>query len=322
MAPAAPAAPAAAGASVPARPRLLGVAILSVAFVAMHVPGPLYIGLPDDGWVAQLAIAQPDVFQVVCKVAPILSLAWQTGQLSAASRQRYGTVISTGLVLSAVGDAALELHDMRKAGGASAQSVELLFLGGLAAFLCAQLVYAYAFASRSGGHSAAWAAVVAAYVGGVVAYLKPGLPADLVAPVAVYATAIGAMVYTAVAASAPALPGAAQAGALGALLFAVSDTVLAVNEFGPPGVQAAVRPYAKTAVMVTYYAAQAAIACSVVWLAPVPTPAAAAAAAAVAATPAAAASAKPAPAAGDAPAASPPSSGKASGSSSGKKKRA
>jgi uncharacterized membrane protein YhhN len=314
MAPAAPAPPAA-GSSVPARPRLMGVAILSVAFVALHVRGPLYVGLPDDGWVAMLAAAQPDAFQVACKVAPILSLAWQSGQLSAASRQRYGTIVSSGLVLSAVGDAALELHDLRKAdGGTDGASVEHLFLGGLAAFLCAQLVYAYAFASRSGGRSVVWGAVVAAYVGGAVAFLKPGLPADLVVPVAVYASAIGAMVYTAVTASAPALPGATQAGALGALLFAASDSVLAANEFGPPGVQAALRPYAKTTVMVTYYAAQAAIASSVVWLAPVP----------AAATAAAAAPVKPAPAAAvaDASAASPPASGKSSGSSSAKKKRA
>jgi uncharacterized membrane protein YhhN len=74
-------------------------------------------------------------------------------------------------------------------------------------------------------------------------------------PVVVYMAAISAMAWCAIAsATAPGAAAAATAGAIGAVTFMVSDSVLAVNRFAHPF------GGAHAVVMVTYYAAQMLIA--------------------------------------------------------------
>ena len=91
----------------------------------------------------------------------------------------------------------------------------------------------------------------------MLAYLWPHLAQDR-APVAVYVTVIVVMGWRAAARAAGAAPMPSGELALaGALLFMISDGVLAVDRFA--------RPFAAAdgAVMTTYYAAQTLIALSV-----------------------------------------------------------
>jgi uncharacterized membrane protein YhhN len=90
---------------------------------------------------------------------------------------------------------------------------------------------------------------------GMLYVLAPGLPDALALPVAVYAGAIALMAYTAAARDATS-DASWRYAAAGALVFVVSDSILAVDKFRSPF------PAAKLAVMATYYGAQLLIAAS------------------------------------------------------------
>jgi uncharacterized membrane protein YhhN len=135
-----------------------------------------------------------------------------------------------------------------------------LFLAGLVAFLLGHISYIAAFTSTGLVHNPALGAGVLALPAGLVYYLYPFLPADMRIPVVVYASAIGSMGYCALtrraAGDSESAVTAWHASAAGALLFLVSDAILAVDRFAHPFYNA------KLAVMVTYYLAQLAIAAS------------------------------------------------------------
>ncbi|KAJ1832785.1 hypothetical protein LPJ63_003258 [Coemansia sp. RSA 2711] len=146
-----------------------------------------------------------------------------------------------GLVQSAIGDSILMVPDER------------MFVPGLVSFLAAHVCYTASFAAR---WRAAWPGVpLAAAATAMVVQLWPGVerePGVVQAGVVAYVCAIVAMAYRAVL-------GGNRVLVAGALLFCVSDALLAWGKF----MQA--HAWTEPAVMLTYYAAQLCIAGAHIW---------------------------------------------------------
>ncbi|MFI0395674.1 lysoplasmalogenase [Paracoccus jiaweipingae] len=171
----------------------------------------------------------------------------------------YARAVALGLAASAAGDAFLMLP-------------QDLFLPGLACFFVAHLAYIRAFSHDTRLLPDAWAALGAGVLGvAIIAALWPGLPAGMGLPVVAYAGVLALMAAQAVGrARRNPVPGAGLAAA-GAMLFLISDTVLALDRFAapltvfaglfPPGDQPGLAALlAQPVVLTTYYAAQACIA--------------------------------------------------------------
>lgn len=137
----------------------------------------------------------------------------------------YTLAIALGLVLSLGGDVALMLRTNR------------WFLIGLILFLLAHVVYSIAFSVPNGFHPAdlAVAAALAAVGAAIFAYLRPGL-GRMTGPVVVYLAVILFMVSRAVSTLFGTFFSPTQAWmiAAGAVLFMLSDLLLAVNRFRRP----------------------------------------------------------------------------------------
>lgn len=162
------------------------------------------------------------------------------------SRLCYALLIALGLALSLGGDVALMLRTNR------------WFLIGLVLFLLAHVVYSIAFSIPSGFHAQDWltAAALAAFGLLVLAYLWKGL-GRMKGPVTVYVVVILFMVNRAISAffGSGFSPTQAWLVGLGAILFMLSDLMLAVNRFR--------RPFrAEAASSLLYYAGQLLIALS------------------------------------------------------------
>jgi uncharacterized membrane protein YhhN len=149
----------------------------------------------------------------------------------------YSRLICTGLVFSLVGDVFLMLPKDR-------------FVAGLVSFLVAHLLYIAAFSLGGIGFAWAPAIVYALYAAVLLRILLPRVGA-LRVPVLVYALVLMAMAWLAAAGHT-----GGWLAAVGAALFVVSDSALAINRF--------VRPFPSphTLVLPTYYAAQTLIAFS------------------------------------------------------------
>jgi uncharacterized membrane protein YhhN len=176
----------------------------------------------------------------VLKSLPVLALA---ATVAGAATSTYGRLVTAGLVASAVGDVCLVFPSG--------------FLFGLGAFLLGHLCYVGAFAGGAvvTGVSFVAAAVLAVAAGVMLRYLWPHVRTSGVRwPVVAYMATISTMVWCAIASATAPASAAASAGAIGAVAFLVSDSVLAVDRFA--------RPFAgaHAVVMVTYYAAQMLIA--------------------------------------------------------------
>jgi uncharacterized membrane protein YhhN len=158
-----------------------------------------------------------------------------------APRSAYRNWLAAGLALSLAGDVLIEWR----------------FLAGLAAFLCAHVAYATAFVSDTARPSWSRALPVAAYAVGFTAFLWPDLgplrPAFLA-----YAVAIGTMLWRAsarVGHRGQATRGE-WAALVGAILFALSDSLIALHRFHAP------IPAADVPIMLLYWAGQFGIAWS------------------------------------------------------------
>jgi uncharacterized membrane protein YhhN len=173
-------------------------------------------------------------------MAVIIGLVVEAGKSASPA---YRIAIGAGLVASLVGD--IFMMPRRKR-----------FAAGVAAFLVAQLCYAFAFLSGIRFRFAPVPALVLLAYGAVLfVILNPGLKRMRV-PVIVYILAISAMALTAIERYVQTGGPASLAACTGAVLFLISDSVLAVDRF--------VRPFraAQAAILSTYFAAQALIAVS------------------------------------------------------------
>jgi uncharacterized membrane protein YhhN len=133
--------------------------------------------------------------------------------------KRYQWLVVAALGLSLIGDMLLVLpFDF--------------FLFGLLAFLAAHLLYIGAFRADPGGEGLVlWALVpFVISLGLVYLFLIPGLE-SMAIPVAFYVVVIGAMGWLAVQRWSKIRDRAALYAAVGAVLFAISDSILAVNRF-------------------------------------------------------------------------------------------
>jgi len=153
--------------------------------------------------------------------------------------------LALGLALSACGDVLIQ-----RPGG---------FLAGLAAFLLAHLAYVAGFV-RARPELLAMRSLPFLIFGGLMgSWIAPGV-AGMELPVGVYVLAISVMMWRASALlGAPRLPAAVGNFAFGgAILFAASDSLLAVHRFVAP------QPWANTPIMLLYWAGQAGIAAAAV----------------------------------------------------------
>jgi uncharacterized membrane protein YhhN len=156
----------------------------------------------------------------------------------------YALLIVAGLSFSLAGDIFLMLSDRR-------------FIWGLASFLVAHVCYILAFTGRAGFRESPWLSLPFIAAGLIIAAQIGSRARRLRWPVTLYTFVLLAMAWRACAAwvilsSLPALLAWS-----GAVLFVVSDTLLAINHF--------VRRFrpAQAVVLGTYYAAQTLIAWSI-----------------------------------------------------------
>jgi len=170
----------------------------------------------------------------------IIALA-ATGQPEAGT---YGHLVLAGLLLSVAGDVFLVLPRNR-------------FLAGLVSFFLAHVMYIAAFAARRAGWGLPDVLALAALAAVAVLFfrrIRPGVLREggrrMALAAGLYVTAISLMVLAAVGTRQPIL-------LVGALLFYLSDAILAWNRFVRP------LPGANLGVMSAYFAGQYLIAVSV-----------------------------------------------------------
>ena len=201
-------------------------AVLSGVFVAAAL---LYLSGVGAG-PARLAL----------KPVPALALAaW----VFVRRRDPPGRIATAGLLLSALGDALLESGR---------------FLPGLVAVLAAHVAYLLAFVLDEPRLRLLRLIPFAAWSAGAYGLLRPGLGA-MALPVGVYVCVITLMMWRAAARVGGARTplGAARAGALGAVAFGASDTLIAFDRFLAP------MPAARVPILVLYWLGQLGIAASV-----------------------------------------------------------
>jgi uncharacterized membrane protein YhhN len=157
----------------------------------------------------------------------------------------YARAVGVGLVFALAGDVWLLWS-------------ERYFLPGLASFLCAHVCYIVAFRSGTQAEGFRWVLLaLAAVAAAALMYLWPGLRGGMRPAVPFYVGTITLMAALAVGRAMSRLPGG-MAAAAGALLFMLSDGMLAVDRFRRPF------RWSRLAVLSTYFAAQWLIALSVV----------------------------------------------------------
>ena len=133
-------------------------------------------------------------------------------------------------------------------------AIERSFVGGVALFLLAHVLYVAAFVADERALRAWRALPFALYAASMYAFLWPRL-GGMAAPVGVYVVAIASMMWRA-AARVRGEEAAGRWALAGALLFGLSDSLLALHRFHAP------LPYASAAIMLTYWAGQLGIAWS------------------------------------------------------------
>lgn len=158
------------------------------------------------------------------------------------SRQ-YMVLIIAGLFFSLAGDIFLMLPSDQ-------------FVAGLLSFLIAHCLYIAAFVGDSGVAAAWWVIPFFIYAAIIYRSLEPQL-GRLRAPVILYMAVISVMAWQAAGRWAKMQDGATFLAFLGAILFVISDSVLALNRFG--------RPFraGRLLTLAPYYAAQWLIALSI-----------------------------------------------------------
>lgn len=173
--------------------------------------------------------------RLATKAAPVVLLAGWVARAASPSPFR-GRVVF-GLAFCAVGDLVLELGH---------------FVPGLLAFLVGHLGYVAAFVGETREPRAVHGLPFAAWGAGAMSFLWAGL-GPLAVPVCVYTATICVMMWRATAMLSRARPWA-TAIAAGAIVFAVSDTLIAVNKFHAPF------PGARVAILALYWGGQLLIA--------------------------------------------------------------
>jgi uncharacterized membrane protein YhhN len=197
----------------------------SQTIVAFWIPVPLVVitvvllvRAELRGNKQQVYILKPLSTLLVIAVA-LLSLLGPNAQTS------FTLWVTLGLILSLGGDVALMFESNRA------------FLAGLILFLLAHIVYVVAFTLPNGFHpqDLITGALLLAFAVGIFLYLRPGL-GSMQGPVMLYILVICLMVNRAISAFFGDAFTTTQAWllAVGAILFMLSDLILAINRFRYP----------------------------------------------------------------------------------------
>ena len=186
-------------------------------------------------YIAGRAVDAP-ALRLLSKPVPALALA---ALVLSGRRDGYAAALAGGLILSALGDVLLEVPGH--------------FVAGLATFLCAHLAYTAAFVREERRLRIGRARPFALWLLGAFVWVRPGL-GEMTVPVVVYMLAIGTMMWRA--AARPGDHPGATAALAGAVLFGLSDTLIAIDRFRVP------LPGAPYAIILLYWAGQAGIAAS------------------------------------------------------------
>jgi uncharacterized membrane protein YhhN len=141
----------------------------------------------------------------------------------------FSKLVQFGLFFSWIGDIALMFDE----------KVEILFVVGLAAFLIAHLGYAYAFVKNVAdsnqkfnlGNGIVMAIPFIAVTGSFFYYMKDGLPNELFVPVLAYTIVISLMGITSAWRKGHVKARTYNWILIGAILFILSDMVIATNKF-------------------------------------------------------------------------------------------
>ncbi len=197
------------------------------------------------GLIAAIAFIIGDIvdlywLRMVAKPIPVLLMAIYL--LSMPGKKRFQWLVIIGLALGMTGDILLEYSPAT-------------FLFGLIAFLLGHIFYIIAFTLDCRRSGLGYAVFV--YLYGVALYglLETGQLGDMALPILLYILVITTMVWrAAVRYHAPGVNDtSAKAGAIGAILFLASDSLLAIILFIYD------IPYAGVLVIITYWLAQLSI---------------------------------------------------------------
>lgn len=219
-------------------------------------------GAVDGRWLLALALAAAALFAVGALLQHhglrLASKPWPVVLLGvwvwrAAPADPYRRMMLAGLACSLVGDMLLEA------------SPRGLFLPGLVSFLVAHVFYVLSYLTDARTLAPLRGLAAYAYGAALLALLLRGL-GPLTVPVAVYTAVICTMVWRAAARVGPADRRSAHVALLGAVVFTVSDSLIAVGRFGGHLVAEPLRTSTawRLAIMTTYWLGQWAIAASAV----------------------------------------------------------
>jgi uncharacterized membrane protein YhhN len=176
------------------------------------------------------------------KIFPIFLLILYT--YSNPIHSKYNVDIRRGLIFSLIGDYLLEIDEENKS----------YFIFGLLSFLIAHVFYSFGFvANLNFQHIFVVFQFCAMYYFGIMKFLLPAVEDDLFFPLALYGIVISIMVHCAICRLSSCSEISAESrtfAGLGAILFAISDSILAIDRFYVPVKNA------KSFIMFTYYLAQ------------------------------------------------------------------
>lgn len=196
---------------------------------------------------AEAVAAETLVFWVKPLLMPALALGLYWATRPSPTNFLLRTVYAA-LAFSTVGDTLLLFS--------SGSHGAVFFMLGLVAFLMAHLCYIGGFRSMAGfkgGYLNENPILILPFVlflGGFLTYLRPGLPAGMAVPVTVYAAVITVMALSAFNTKPKVTSAAWTALAVGAVLFMLSDSLIAINKFRMPV------PGARILIMATYLVGQ------------------------------------------------------------------
>jgi uncharacterized membrane protein YhhN len=132
------------------------------------------------------------------------------------------------------------------------------FLYGLLSFLLAHVCYIFAFLTNAPAYGFPWPVLPLSIIGAIIlGYLWPTLPSGLKGAVSLYVTVIVFMAALAAGRAMARFSIGTLSAAMGALLFLVSDVILAIDRFRKPF------HLARLAVLGSYFIGQLMIALSV-----------------------------------------------------------
>lgn len=188
----------------------------------------------------------------VSKAFPVFSLCWfQYVKLDSALNPRYSLFLCFGFLLCCMGDIALCLHDN--------SGEKWQFIAGLVLFLVAHIAYIQAFRLEKEGLVSIYrplVVVILVYFSVMMMILLPSVEKELIVPVIIYGITISLMAFFAInrlfnSGKERDITSKRKA-ACGALLFVISDTILALGKFSH---KEELEENGHLLVMITYYLA-------------------------------------------------------------------